>query len=66
MMMAWNALRIALAAAFTLEGLDLLSSTLFLSGIIWLVLGIGFVAPEVGGYLQPGRVRRQENHQTRW
>lgn len=46
-------------------GLDLLSATLFLSGVIWLLLGIGFVAPEVGGNLQPARVREQENHQTR-
>ena len=66
MVMLWNGLRIGLAAAFTLGGLDLLSSTLFLSGIIWLVLGIGFVAPEVGGYFQPSRVTREENHQTRW
>jgi len=66
MMMVWNVLRIVLASAFTLGGLGLLSSTLFLSGTIWLVLGIGFVAPEVGGYLQPGRVTEHENHQTRW
>ena len=66
MMMVWNVLRIGLAAAFMLGGLDLLSSTLFLSGTIWLVIGIGFVAPEVGGYFQPGRVREHENHQTRW
>jgi hypothetical protein len=66
MMMVWNGLRIGLAAAFTLGGLDLLSATLFLTGIIWLLLGIGFVAPEVGGYLQPGRVREQEKLRTRW
>jgi hypothetical protein len=64
--MVWNVLRIGLAAAFMLGGLDLLSATLFLSGTIWLFLGIGFVAPEVGGYFQPGRVTEHENHQTRW
>jgi len=65
-MMVWKGLRIGLAAAFMLGGLDLLSATLFLSGTIWLFLGIGFVAPEVGGYFQPGREREHENHQTRW
>jgi len=66
MTMIWNVMRIGLAAAFMLGGLGLLSATLFLSGTIWLVLGIGFVAPEVGGYFQPDRVTAYENHQTRW
>lgn len=65
MMMVWNGLRIGLASAFMLGGLGLLSATLFLSGAIWVLIGIGFVAPEVGGYFQRGRVREHENHQMR-
>ncbi len=47
----WNLLRIGLAAAFMLGGLGLLSAALFLSGTIWLLFGIGLVAPEVAGFL---------------
>lgn len=65
-MMIWNVLRIGLAAAFTLGGLDLLTATLFLSGTVWLVIAIGFAAPEVGSWFQRDRTRGREYPQTRW
>ncbi len=64
--MLWNVLRIGLAAAFTVGGLDLLAATLFPSGTIWLVIAVGFVAPEVGSWVRWDRIRGREYAQTRW